>query len=102
MKKDLGIAPPEGVSEVVRDHWIDVNIVLPQPITMVTMIDGSMRVNATLKSWVMYCNPRNIMVGCIHWARHAKNILEKREFVVNIPSKKIFEQTMVTATPYPR
>jgi len=102
MKKELGIFPPGGVSEVVRDHWIEVNFVLPQMITIVTTVDGSGRVNAALKSWVMYCTPEHIMVGCNVEHDTAKNILETGEFVVNIPGREVFKQTMVTAAPYPR
>jgi len=94
--------PPEGVSEVVRDHWIEVNFVLPQPITIVTTVDKDGRVNAALKSWVMYCSPRDIMFGCNVEHDTAKNVLETREFVVNIPSRDIFKQTVITAVHYPR
>jgi len=102
LRKILLLEPPEGCSEVVRDHWIEVNFVLPQPITIVTTIDRNGRVNAALKSWVMYCSPSDIMFGCNTEHDTAKNILETREFVVNIPSRDIFKQTVITAVRYPR
>ena len=102
MKKLLSIVPPEGVSEVVRDHWVEVNFVLPQPITIVTTVDGGGRVNAALKSWVMYCSTQDIMLGCNVNHDTAKNILETGEFVVNIPGREIFKQAVITAAPYPR
>lgn len=102
MKKLLSIAPPERVSEVVRDHWVEVNFVLPQPITIVTTVYGGGRVNAALKSWVMYCSTQDIVLGCNVNHDTAKNILETREFVVNIPGREIFKQTVITAVPYPK
>lgn len=96
------MVPPVGVSEVVRDHWIEVNFVLPQPITIVTTVDSSGRVNAALKSWVMYCSTQYIMFGCNVNHDTAKNILEIGEFVVNIPGRDIFKQTMITAVSYPK
>lgn len=94
--------PPEGVSQVVRDHWVEVNFVLPQPIVIVTTVDGGGRVNAALKSWVMYCSPHDIMLGCNLDHDTAKNILETGEFVVNMPGREILDQTLVTAARYPK
>jgi flavin reductase (DIM6/NTAB) family NADH-FMN oxidoreductase RutF len=93
LKKFLSLEPPERVSEVVRDHWIEVNFILPQPITIVTTVDRSGRVNAALKSWVMYCSTRDIMFGCNVKHDTAKNVLETGEFVINIPSIDILKQT---------
>jgi flavin reductase (DIM6/NTAB) family NADH-FMN oxidoreductase RutF len=76
--------------------------VLPQPIVIVTTVDGGGRVNAALKSWVMYCSPRDIMLGCNLNHDTAKNILETGEFVVNMPGMEILDQTFITAAPYPR
>ncbi len=102
MKKFLPLDPPEGVSQVVRDHWVEVNFVLPQPIVIVTTVDGGGRVNAALKSWVMYCSPRDVMLGCNIDHDTAKNILETGEFVVNMPGWEILDQTLITAAPYPK
>lgn len=102
MKKFLSLAPPEGISEVVRDHWIEFNFVLPQTITIITTVDMSGRVNAALKSWVMYCSTRDIMFGCNVDHDTAKNVLETKEFVVNIPGRDILKQTLTTAVPYPK
>lgn len=63
MKKFLSLKPPRGVSEVVRDHWIEVNFVLPQPITVVTTVDKVGRVNIALKSWVMSSTKLQKMSG---------------------------------------
>jgi flavin reductase (DIM6/NTAB) family NADH-FMN oxidoreductase RutF len=93
LKKILPIEPPEGSSGVVRGHWIEINFVLPQPITIVTTVDGDGRVNAALKSWVMYCSPRDIMFGCNVNHHTARNVLETREFVVNIPNLDLLKQT---------
>jgi flavin reductase (DIM6/NTAB) family NADH-FMN oxidoreductase RutF len=102
VKRLLPLEPPEGVSGVVREHWIEVNFILPQPITIVTTVDKEGKANAALKSWVMYCSPRDIMFGCNVDHDTAKNVLETGEFVVNIPGIEILEQTKVTAVPYPR
>jgi flavin reductase (DIM6/NTAB) family NADH-FMN oxidoreductase RutF len=102
LKKFLSLKPPKGVSEVVRDHWIEVNFVLPQPITVVTTVDRVGRVNAALKSWVMYCSTRHIMFGCNIEHDTAKNVLETKEFVVNIPGEDILKHIVITALPYPR
>lgn len=102
LKKHLSMVPPDGVSEVVRDHWIEVNFVLPQPITIVTTVDGSGRVNAALKSWVMYCSTQDVMLGCNIDHDTAKNILETGEFVLNIPGRDIFWQTLITSVQYQR
>jgi flavin reductase (DIM6/NTAB) family NADH-FMN oxidoreductase RutF len=99
LKKLLSLEPPEGVSEVVRDHWIEVNFILPQPITIVTTVDKSGRVNVALKSWVMYCSTRDIMFGCNVKHDTAKNVLETGEFVVNIPSIDILKQRGAPAVP---
>lgn len=97
MKKILPVEPPEGSSGVVRGHWIEINFVLPQPITIVTTVDGDGRVNAALKSWVMYCSPRDIMFGCNVNHHTARNVLETREFVVNVPNLDLLRQTKRTA-----
>lgn len=76
MKKKLDFVPPVGVSEVVRDHWVKVNFVLSQTITIVTTVDGSGRINAALKSWAIYCTPGHIMVGCNVEHETARNIPE--------------------------
>jgi len=102
LKKFLPLESPERVSEVVKDHWIEVNFVLPQPITIVTTVDRDGRVNAALKSLVMYCSTQDIMFGCNVEHDTAKNVLETGEFVVNIPSTDILKQIAVTAVPYPR
>lgn len=102
LKKFLSLAPPEGISEVVRDHWIEFNFVLPQTITIITTVDKSGRVNAALKSWMMYCSTRDIMFGCNVNHDTAKNVLETKEFVVNIPGRDILKQTVTTAVPYPK
>jgi flavin reductase (DIM6/NTAB) family NADH-FMN oxidoreductase RutF len=102
LKKSLSLESPERASDVVKDHWIEVNFVLPQPITIITTVDRDGRVNAALKSWVMYCSTGDIMFGCNVEHDTAKNVLETGEFVVNIPSTDILKQTAVTAVPYPR
>lgn len=102
MKKPLAMMPPERVSEVTRDHWIEVNFILPQPITIVTTVDVDGRVNAALKSWVMYCSTQDIMFGCNVNHDTAKNILETGEFVVNIPDRDILKKAVITAVPYPK
>ena len=100
--KFLSLKPPKGVSEVVRDHWIEVNFLLPQPITVVTTVDRVGRVNAALKSWVMYCSSWHIMFGCNIEHDTAKNVLETKEFVVNMPGEDILKHIVITALPYPR
>jgi flavin reductase (DIM6/NTAB) family NADH-FMN oxidoreductase RutF len=102
LKRFLSIKPPEGISEVVREHWIEVNFVLPQPITIVTTVDGRGCVNAALKSWVMYCSPHHIMFGCNVDHDTAKNVLETREFVVNTPHLDLLRQTKMMAVPRPK
>lgn len=102
MKKFLSLEASEALSGVARDHFIEVNFILPQPITIVTTLDAEGRVNAALKSWVMYCSPRDIIIGCNVNHDTAKNILETKEFVVNIPHRDLLRQTLVTAVAYPR
>ncbi|MEA2089419.1 MAG: flavin reductase family protein [Thermoproteota archaeon] len=102
MKKVLPLKPPEGVSSVVEEHWIEVNFVLPQPIMIVTTVDRKGNVNAALKSWVMYCSTDHVMFGCSTKHDTAKNLLETGEFVVNLPSSQLLEQTKMTAIDYPR
>ena len=75
---------------------------MPQPIAIVTTVDAGGRVNAALKSWVMYCSPRDIIVGCSVNHDTARNILETKEFVVNIPHRDLLKQALVTAIPYPK
>jgi len=101
LKKILPVEPPEGSSGVVSEHWIEINFVLPQPITIVTTVDGGGRVNAALKSWVMYCSPKHIMFGCNVNHHTAKNVLETREFVVNLPSLDLLRQVKRTAASHP-
>jgi len=73
------------------------------PITIVTTVNRKGRPNAAIKSWIIpICsNPPLLLFSCNLKHDAAKNILEAKEFVVNIPTCGIKEKALITAKEYP-
>lgn len=73
------------------------------PVVIVTTINREGTPNAAIKSWLMPIGgePNLIMFACNMRHHTAQNILETREFVVNIPNNDIAKKTLITAEDYP-
>ncbi|MCK4421300.1 flavin reductase family protein [candidate division WOR-3 bacterium] len=79
------------------------NIPFICPVTIITTVNKKGKVNAAIKSWITpACStPPLLLFSCNIKHDTAKNILETREFVVNIPMLDIKEKTLITAKEYP-
>lgn len=88
-----------------KPRWFWTQFALPEPIVLVTTVDKEGRENAAPKSWIMPCGSSDLPMlafGCDMSHDTAKNIMETKEFVVNIPSIDIIRQVMVCDEPLPR
>jgi len=77
---------------------------LVTPIVIITTVSREGIPNAAIKSWVMTIggSPPLILFSCNMEHDTAKNVLETREFVVNIPNNDIAEKALITADSFPR
>lgn len=85
-----------------------VSTVVPRPIALVTTIDTQGRVNAAPFSFfnVFGSDPATVVLGIGHRSSGApkdtcQNILDTKEFVVNLVSYSLAAQMNITAAPFP-
>jgi flavin reductase (DIM6/NTAB) family NADH-FMN oxidoreductase RutF len=76
---------------------------LVTPIVIVTTISKDNVPNAAIKSWFMPAtnHPPMLIFSCRMNHNTARNIMETREFVVNVPTNEIATKVRITADPYP-
>lgn len=76
---------------------------LVTPVVIVTTVDGDGNPNAAIKSWLMPAtnHPPMLIFSCRLGHHTAANIMENREFVVNIPRNEIAAQARKTIDPHP-
>lgn len=79
-------------------------LLVPGQVVIVTTVDTDGVVNAAVKSdfMRMVSKPPILAFGCNLNHHTAQNILERHEFVINIPGEDIIKQTMETAKEYPK
>jgi flavin reductase (DIM6/NTAB) family NADH-FMN oxidoreductase RutF len=74
------------------------------PLVIITTLSKEGIPNAAIKSWVMTVSgkPPLIIFSCSMEHDTAKNVMETKEFVVNVPNNDIAEKALITAKPFPR
>lgn len=85
-----------------RAIWTQVPII--GGIVVITTVDKEGKENAAPKNWCIPCaySPPMILFVCDKNHDTAKNILETREFVVNIPSEELFMSVIMMDKSIPR
>jgi flavin reductase (DIM6/NTAB) family NADH-FMN oxidoreductase RutF len=88
--------------ELTPEKWG--NFPLVTPIVIITTVSKEGIPNAAIKSWVMTVggSPPLIVFSCSMKHDTAKNLLETREFVLNVPNNDIAEKALITAESFPR
>ena len=106
MKIDVPVPPPEDTDYPLDfGNWFLGNILIPYPLYIITTIDKNGIPNAQPNTWGLpYGSGSLPMFLFSTWTQHhtPQNVLETREFVVNIPSRDAVRQVMKTVEHFPR
>jgi len=101
-KINIPLEPPENLSEGEKRDWKRDRSLIVRPIVIITTMSGRGIPNAALKTNFMVSSSlREVAFACPKKHDTAKNILETKEFVVNVPSEEIVKETFVTAISFP-
>ena len=105
MKIDIPARPPKEAEFPTYINWFMSNILIPYPLYIITTVDGNGIPNAQPNTWGLPYGSGNLnMFLFSSWTRHhtPQNVLETKEFVINIPSRDIVKQVMKTVESFPR
>jgi len=104
-KIDIPVQPRKGIDFASYVNWYLSNILIPYPLYIITTVDGNGIPNAQPNSWGLPYGSGNLNMFLFStWTRHhtPQNVLDTKEFVVNIPSRDVVRQVMKTVEHYPR
>jgi flavin reductase (DIM6/NTAB) family NADH-FMN oxidoreductase RutF len=88
--------------ELKLENWGQFPLITP--LVIITTVSKEGIPNAAIKSWIMTVGGTTplIIFSCSMKHDTAKNVIETKEFVVNIPNNDIAEKALITAKPFPR
>jgi len=102
VKVNISLEPPRNLSEEEKRNWKRDNALIVRPIVIITTVSGQGIPNAALKTNFMVSSSlKEIAFACPKKHDTARNILETKEFVVNLPSEKIVKEALTTAVSFP-
>jgi len=102
VKVNIPLEPPENLSEEEKRDWKRDKSLIIRPIVVITTMSKRGIPNAAIKTNFMVSSSlREVAFACSKEHDTAKNILETKEFVVNVPSEEIVKETFVTAISFP-
>jgi flavin reductase (DIM6/NTAB) family NADH-FMN oxidoreductase RutF len=90
----------------VKTFWYTDMLVMPKLVTIVTTINGDGIVNAAPYSLgtpynVVQKKPQ-MLLGMRKASHSCKNVIETKEFVINLPSWELMDEVMTTAQAFPK
>ena len=90
----------------VKTFWYTDMLVIPKFVTIVTTINKDGTVNAGSYSLgtpynVVQKNPQ-MLLGMRKTSHSCKNVIETKEFVINLPSGELMDEVLETAKSYPK
>ena len=97
------LVAPKGLSQLQEKNWKRDMSMIIKPVVIISTLSREGIPNAALKTNFMNVSAlEEVAFSC--WPEHDthRNIVETKEFVVNVPSEGIIEQAMVTAVDFPR
>lgn len=88
--------------ELELKNWY--KILSPRPVVLISTIDAQGESNAAPYSFVMPISCQPAMIGFASAPKHHTlfNIRQTKEFILNIPSEGIIDQSWQCAKPYPQ
>lgn len=104
IKISIPLVAPDDIPDDYRHRWIWTKFALVTPVVVVTTVDAEGRENAAPKNCIMPCSnePHMLAFTCNMAHDTMKNIIDTREFVINLPSLDIFKQVLKMGAPLPR
>jgi len=101
-KLTIPLEPPVNLTPMEKAGWLWSQFPIAQPITIVTTVSKEGKFNAAIKSWVtpVCSSPWFFTVSSSKASKTTSNILETKEFVINIPRKEHIQKVLVTSEPY--
>lgn len=101
-KVSIPLEEAKGLALSEQIGWLWSRFPIAQPITIVTTISKEDEPNAAPKSWVTPICSNPWLFAFSSWVKSktTSNILETKEFVVNIPSEEDIKKVLVTSQPY--
>jgi len=98
----VSLTAPKGLLQWQAKNWERDMFMIVRPIVIISTISKEGVPNAALKTNFMNVSVlEKVAFGCFPEHDTHRNIIETREFVVNVPSEEIIEQVMVTAVDFP-